>query len=56
MFTKALLIGVGAAMTLNLQESTCSSTDYGAADRDGDTCENYEGNSDWCGGYDTDAF
>ena len=25
-------------------------------DRDGDTCNQYEGNQNWCGNYDTDVF
>ena len=60
MFTKALLIGAGAAMTLSLREE-CLDSNYDwngdfTYDQDGDGCDGYSNNPNWCGGYDDQDF
>ena len=60
MFTKALIIGIAASMTLT-GDDQCEDTSFRAdgseiGDSYGDFCYEYWGNSHWCGSYNTLEF
>ena len=49
-------LGLPIRMARDVVYSICSNSDNGELDNYGDTCSDYDGHPNWCGGFDDDDF